>query len=128
MTDKFEQWALLEIMGHQRYAGMVSEQSIGGASFVRVDVPECGPKNPAFTKLFGANSIYAITPVTEEVAKMTAQKLKQAPISVYDLPEEIRDRINRPLIASHAVADLDDYDDEEDLIDSEEHDDSDEPY
>ena len=36
---KFEEWAVLELFGHQRLAGLVSEVQIGGASFVRVDVP-----------------------------------------------------------------------------------------
>ena len=35
----FEQWAIVEIFGHQRIAGKVTEQTIGGCSFVRVDVP-----------------------------------------------------------------------------------------
>ena len=43
-------WAIVEIMGHKRYAGHVSEQVVGGASFVRVDVPEHG-ECQAFTKL-----------------------------------------------------------------------------
>lgn len=97
MADKFEQWCILEIMGHQTYAGMVSEQSIGGASFVRIDVPECDGL-PAFSKCFGASSIYCITPVTEEVARLRAKSLRQAPLSVYDLPSEIRDRLRTPAL------------------------------
>jgi hypothetical protein len=44
MADKpetFEEWALLELFGHQRLAGRVTEQQLGGASFVRVD-KRCG--------------------------------------------------------------------------------------
>jgi len=42
MSDSktFESWAIVEVMGHRQFAGYVSEQAIGGASFVRVDVPE----------------------------------------------------------------------------------------
>jgi hypothetical protein len=35
----FEGWVILELMGHRRLAGYLSEQQIGGASFLRIDVP-----------------------------------------------------------------------------------------
>lgn len=62
-ATKFESWAVVEVMGHQTFAGFVSEQTIGGASFVRVDVPAIhsadDPREAcaAFTKLFGGGSI-----------------------------------------------------------------------
>jgi hypothetical protein len=90
----FNQWAILEIMGHQTFAGMVSEQTIGGASFVRVDVPAVDNLQ-AFTKLFGASSIYCITPVTEDVAIARAKTLRQQPMAFYDLPAEIRDAVRK---------------------------------
>lgn len=37
--ERFEQWAILELMGHRRLAGMVTEQTIAGAAFLRIDVP-----------------------------------------------------------------------------------------
>jgi hypothetical protein len=116
MADKFEQWCILEIMGHQTYAGMVTEQCIGGASFVRIDVPE-SDSIPAFSKCFGAASIYCITPVTEEVARMRAKSLRQAPLSVYDLPAEIRQRLAAPAISGPAEVDddFDDFDSNDDL-------------
>ena len=106
----FEQWCILEIMGHQTYAGMVTEQTLGGSSFVRIDVPEC-QGIPAFSKLFGAGSIYCITPVTEEIARMRAASLRQAPLSVYDLPAAIRERLQTPALAGPASpGDDDDWD------------------
>ena len=108
MTEKFEQWCILEIMGHQTYAGLVSEQAIGGSSFVRIDVPE-SEGIPAFSKCFGAGSIYCITPVTEEVARLRAKSLRQAPLSVYDLPDEMRKRINTPALTG--PRDDDEWDD-----------------
>lgn len=97
MSDtKFTEWAIVEVMGHQTYAGFVQEQTIGGASFIRVDVPAVG-EHQAFTKLLGSGSIYAITPVSEEVAKMRAQTLGRSPLSVWDLPAEIQEKIrSRP--------------------------------
>lgn len=89
-TKGFDQWAILEIMGHNVFAGKVSEQTVGGASFVRVDVPAVNGLQ-AFTKLFGASSIYCITPVSEEVAIARATSLRQQPMSVYDLPPDVKE-------------------------------------
>jgi hypothetical protein len=103
-------------MGHQTYAGIVSEQVIGGASFVRIDVLECDGV-PAFSKCFGPGSIYCITPVTEEVARLRAKSLRQAPLSVYDLPEEIRAKLRTPALAGpreFESFDPNQYEDEDD--------------
>lgn len=98
MSEKFEQWCILEIMGHNRFAGLVSEQTIGGASFVRIDIP--ATKNgPAFTKMFGAGSIYCISPCTEEVARLMAESIRNQPLSVYDLPADIQAKIRQPALA-----------------------------
>lgn len=37
--DTFEGWAVLELMGHRKLGGLLSETQIGGASFIRIDVP-----------------------------------------------------------------------------------------
>lgn len=87
--EKFDQWALVEVFGHQRFAGRVTEQSIGGCSFVRVDVPahEAGGEMvPAYTKLFGQGAIYSITPISEDVARAALRRITSEPLSVY-IPE-----------------------------------------
>lgn len=87
--DKFECWAIVEVMGHRQFAGHVSEQAIGGVSFVRVDVPEvvAGDETlPAFTKLLGAGSIYAISPCTEETARAFVSKIRVRSFSTYEAP------------------------------------------
>lgn len=88
-SEKFECWGLVEVMGHSRYAGKISEQSIGGCNFVRVDIPAFEDR-PEFTKLLGQSSIFAITPTTEQIARGMAQQFHSTPISVYDLPESFR--------------------------------------
>ena len=94
MTEETGFWAIVEIMGHKRYAGYVSEQVVGGASFVRVDVPEQGDCH-AFSKMFGAASIYCITPVSEDAARIAAGKLKEQPLSEWDLPQEWRHALSQ---------------------------------
>lgn len=92
---RFDQWCLLEIMGHQRYAGRVTEQTIGGQAFLRIDIPAAGPQ-PPFTKFFSAGSVYAITPTTEELARGIAAELQHAPIGIYDLPAEMQEKLRAP--------------------------------
>lgn len=85
-AEKFDSWAIVEVMGHARFAGRVTEQALGGTSFVRVDVPAVNG-SPAFTKLFGASAIYSITPVTEELARKAVKVCHSEPISVYVPPD-----------------------------------------
>lgn len=85
--EKFEQWALVELFGHQQIAGIVSEQTIGGCSFIRVDVPDIG-ESKGFTKFFGNGAIYAITPCSEDAALTAATKLQIRPISEWIVPDK----------------------------------------
>jgi hypothetical protein len=82
-TPKFSQWCILEIFGHVRLAGLVSEQTIAGQGFVRVDVPE-NDRQPAFSRLYGASAIYSISPVTEEVARAYSARCAAAPLDTWD--------------------------------------------
>jgi hypothetical protein len=82
--EKFEQWALVELMGRQRIAGMVTERVIAGTGFMQVAVPET-KANPPFTRLIHPNSLYAINPITEDVARAYAENLQVKPIDVWDL-------------------------------------------
>lgn len=84
--NSFNQWCVVEIFGHKRIAGLVSEQAIGGQSFVRVDVPAVGDQ-AAFTQMFGAGAIYSIIPTTQEIATAFAARNVGAPISPYDIKQ-----------------------------------------
>lgn len=94
--DKFEAWAIVELFGHQRIAGRITEQTIGGCNFVRVDVPEVNG-HQAFTKLYGQGAIYAITFVDETIARAAVDKMRPRPVTPYDLGKlqtnEVRDRL-----------------------------------
>jgi hypothetical protein len=103
--QKFEQWCIVELFGHTKLAGLVSEQNIGGAVLVRVDVPEVQREAStgkmvngryeeqkfvetiaAFTRFYGAGAIYSITPTSEEVARAVAQRIASRPIAAFELP------------------------------------------
>lgn len=86
-------WAIVELFGHQRIAGRLSEHNFGGQAFVRVDVPaipqEGKPDIPPVTKLFGNGAIYAINFVDETSARLTAATLRVQPVNTWDLREAL---------------------------------------
>ncbi len=92
MEEKFELQAIVELFGHNKIAGKVSEQSIGGSTFVRVDVPNTTDQ-PSFTRFLHPNAIYAINPVSAEVALAMAERIRSKPIEIWDAEEVIK-RIN----------------------------------
>lgn len=82
-TEDFKQWCILELMGHRRLAGLVSEETRFGTSLCRIDIP--GPEGKFVTQYYGGSSIYGLTPTTEEVARAFAQNNAPAPVSRWDL-------------------------------------------
>ncbi|MGH2615672.1 MAG: hypothetical protein ACRDJC_10570 [Thermomicrobiales bacterium] len=89
MTDSdngFEGWAILELMGHRRLGGRVSEATIAGGAFLRIDIPHPNQAG-MFTasQFYSPGAVYAITPTTEEIACAIARGAPQ-PVSRWDLP------------------------------------------
>jgi hypothetical protein len=116
-TEKFDQWAIVELFGHQRIAGRLTEQTIGGCSFVRIDVPaieQAGkPTIPGFTKCFGNGAIYGISFVDETTARFTAQQLKLQPIDVWTIREAIKAGVITLPAPERVAADFEVTDDDE---------------
>jgi hypothetical protein len=62
-----EQWGIVELMGHVRIGGKVSEEQKFGVVMGRIDIPQ---KDGKFvTQYFGGSSIYRFHPSTEEAAR-----------------------------------------------------------
>jgi hypothetical protein len=86
-TEDLKMWAIVEVMGHRRMAGLISEQEIAGANFLRIDVPEAGGEGFAITQFYSAAAIYAITPTTEEMARRVASLGAVEPVSRWELQQ-----------------------------------------
>lgn len=86
---KLQLCALVELFGHQRIAGIVTEQTVGSSTFVRISVPETKTQ-PAFDRLVNPSAIYAINPVTQEVMNHMAESINQKPIEAWDVREMTR--------------------------------------
>jgi hypothetical protein len=111
-TNTTEFWAIVEMMGHQKIAGKLTEQVIGGSSFIRVDVPEL-PDSPAFTRLLTDKAIYAINPVTQEVARHMAQQIRAQPINAWDARKMFERQLQQSGKLINMESDEDDEDEDE---------------
>lgn len=138
---RFDGWAIVDVMGHQRYVGYVTTEAYGAAVLFRIDVPalderERVTKRPGhfpghgylpagatvkegavsgYSKLVGAGSIYTITPCTKEAALVAVEELQARPLMSVSVPPE------RSLVASSES--LDDEDPEYGTEDDDEADD-----
>lgn len=86
MTDKFEAWGLVELMGHQRVAGRLSEQPLGGGNLLRVDIPNGDTFRTAY---YGASAIYAVHITDEAVARELAGNTGSRPAYAYELSRAV---------------------------------------
>lgn len=110
-AEPFSQWALVELMGHQRISGRVTEAEIGGCNFIRVDVPE-DENHQALTKYLGPASIYGITIVSEETARKLARQSHPYPVSEWDA----RRLFENPSQAARQMATSDDDNEDEEIL------------
>lgn len=108
MTDQesFSAWGLLELFGHQRLAGKLTEQTIGGCHFIRIDVPDVGEVK-GYTRLFTQGAIYGVTFTSEDVARRLATNLRAAPIAAFEIEPR------QPRLSQGSRDDPGDLDDED---------------
>lgn len=84
MDQKLELFAIVELFGHQRMAGKITEQTVGSSTFIRIDVPEIKSR-PSFSRIVNPSAVYAINPVTEEVALHMANQFEVKPLESWDI-------------------------------------------
>lgn len=84
---EYEGWAILELMGHRKIAGRVSEVTVAGTQLIRVDVP--GAEETVVTQYYGGSAIYCMTPCDEAAARETLNY-------GYGLPEPVVLALSKP--------------------------------
>jgi len=82
----FDEWALVELFGHQRIVGKVTEATIAGGAFIRVDVPNDDGTAVLFTRFFGPSAVYSMSPISREMALTLAKTQSAEPVKRYELP------------------------------------------
>lgn len=89
-NETFNEWAVLELMGHRKLAGKVTEATIGGAGMIRLDIPD-GP-----TQFYSPASVYCLTPVAEETARAFAKTHTPEPVTRWELPQLLAAPFEQP--------------------------------
>jgi hypothetical protein len=110
MTEKFEAWGIVELMGHQRTAGRLSEQMIAGANLLRVDLPQ-GEGEAFRTMFYGSSAIYAVHITDEPAARAVAAGLGQRPVYAYEIDSHLR-KLAAPSRAEATQPEDEDLDDD----------------
>lgn len=78
MTDENhepEEWAIVELFGHIKRAGRISEETRFGAALLRIDIPVGESGEDFVTEYRGGSAIFSLRPTTEEVARSVAASL-----------------------------------------------------
>lgn len=118
------QMCIVELFGHSQIAGKVTDVQIGGAAFLRVDVPEVDGV-PGFTKFYGTGAIYAITPIDESTMLAAIRAYKVEPVAKWSiqryLPAPADDDEQDP---ADEIDDSDDYVRHHDFAETEDRDDA----
>lgn len=84
--EKLEQFAVVEMMGHRKIVGKITESDIGTGSLLKVTV--LGKNGtPERTEYIGVASIYCLTIVDEEVAVLSAKSYTPEPTWAYGLSQ-----------------------------------------
>lgn len=79
----FQQWCVVELFGHQRFAGLLT-QADWPPGFGRLDIPAT-PGHDAVTQLVNPSSIYRLTPTTQEIATAVAASCRPEPVHRWEL-------------------------------------------
>lgn len=82
-TESAPQWAVIELMGHVRYGGLVSKDNALGTAMLRVDVPQAD--GSFVSQLVNPSSIYRITFCAEAIARVAAKQGDAKPMQSWDL-------------------------------------------
>lgn len=108
MADPFKEWAVLELFGHRKFAGLVTEVELAGERFIRIDVPS----EPPVTQVYGGKAIYCITPTDEATCRGFSVGNRPEPISRWELNTP-RALVRGDIVDADEVDELDDgYEDD----------------
>jgi hypothetical protein len=103
LAPGFDEWAVVELLGRRRLVGRVRE-AVFPSGFLRIDEPD------GRTQFVNPDALYAMHPVTENVARTLAEEWCTEPINRWDLPDAWR--VTPSAIPGHALDSDDDEDDD----------------
>lgn len=88
LEDGISCWALVELFGRQRIVGRVSQQQVGVAALLRVDVPDLTKDGvivrKGFTRFYGPGAIYSLTPCDEKAVRQLLPMISGEPVKAWE--------------------------------------------
>lgn len=87
----FDGWADIQFMGHRRLIGKVRTDQIGGTAIFVVETPN--DTDGFDTEIYAASALYALRPISEQIARAIAKRINPAPVNPYELPDDWRKAI-----------------------------------
>lgn len=66
------QWAVLELMGHRQAIGRITTADLAGRLMISIERVDTEPEGQV--QLYGPESVYCYTPVTEDQARLLASQ------------------------------------------------------
>jgi hypothetical protein len=83
-TDELHGFVLLELFGHLRIVGMLSQKAVGSEVLLRIDVPNLTSSGQViregFTRYFNPKAVYSMTPISEEVLLKLLPSIDGTPV------------------------------------------------
>lgn len=84
---KIDGWCVVELMGHRRLVGRVTETEVAGAGMLGVEVHL--PDGPIVTQVYSPQSLYCLTPITEDSAMEMLPINVVEPVHRWELPHSV---------------------------------------
>lgn len=78
---------LLEIYGHRRLAGRVTEIQFAGTTMAKIEVPPTKAYPEGFEQCFSGGAIFSCTEISEEVARAHAEQIGAMPPRPYQISQ-----------------------------------------
>lgn len=103
----YEGWAIVEVFGHRRLAGLVRQVNQFGTVMMRIDIPKDKDTFEA-AQFYGGAALFSVTPCTKEAAR---EENTPRPIARYALPN----REERPINLDHWNDDQREFMDDDEL-------------
>jgi hypothetical protein len=86
----FEGWAIVEQMGHNRYAGFVTRRpEYVGDQYCPAGTTVKEGAVQGYTKYIGPGSLFALTPCSQEACLAAVEEVQKRPAMVLRLPETL---------------------------------------
>jgi hypothetical protein len=77
-------WACVEIFGHRRLWGRITEVEQFGARMLRIDEPADAESEEFRTSYYGGAAIFSVTPCTEALARKNNTVWKPRPVQLLE--------------------------------------------